>query len=521
MLQPLDEGCSIRSIPVPDGDEHKRLLVRVAIPETDGIFQPTIHYDCIHNQIQSIHNRVCGVVERPTPEGLRVVRLAASAIAATLPETQPDDVYDLARRHGGMKGARYRRAADELTTFGLFPGDSTVKMFVKAERFNPLAKINPDPRAIQFRGAKYCVALAQYLRPIEEHLYQFDKASAGVPRTRNVAKGLNSVARAELLVAKGSAFRSPVYITLDASRFDKHVSEALLKVEHSVYRASNPSEEFAELLRLQLRNRCFSTLGVAYRVRGRRMSGDMNTAIGNVVIMLCMMIAFCDLILGLFRWDCLDDGDDIVVILEEEDVARFRAEVTGAFRTFGMEMKMDEPCRSIHEVEFCQSKVIEYQPFRFKFVRDYRSVLSKATSGVRNWGNVGYRVKVIHAIGTCELILGLGVPVLQAYAQALLRNSSGDRDILRHAPDGLKARALRDARLLGIKDVRHLRPAAIHPVARTTFAEAFGCSESLQLELESFFASWTFDVRSLSLHGLEWEVESWTSAQSTCELYRC
>lgn len=518
-LEPLGEGCAIKFVPIPTGDEHKRLLVRVAIPETDGVYQPTIHYDCVHNQIQAIRNRVCGRVEAPTPHGLALVRAAARAMAASLPPTSADDVYALANRHGGLKGARYRAAADSYNTFGLFPGDSAIRMFVKSERFDAAKKVNPDPRAIQYRGAKYCVALAQYLRPVEEHLYLYDRASKGVPRTRNVAKGLNSVDRAQLLAQKLTGFDSPRIIALDASRFDKHVNEGLLKIEHMVYLASNNNPEFAHLLKQQLRNKCFSSLGVSYVVAARRMSGDMNTAIGNIVIMLCMMIALCNSVLKLLKWDCLDDGDDILVILEESDVSRFQTALTPTFRSFGMDMKMDAPVASIHEVEFCQSKVIEFAPDKFKFVRNYTSVLSKATSGVRNWRDPAFRSRVIHAVGTCELVLGLGVPVLQSFALALLRNTSGGKDTLRHAPDGLRARTLRDAKLLGIRDLNKVRPSPIQPCARSSFALAFDCSESRQLELERFFDQWTFSL-DLANFGEEWEVYSWTSAQSTGELYR-
>jgi len=517
-LKPIDDGCAIKFVPVFDGNEHKRVLVRQAIPDTDGIYQPTIHYDCGHNQLQAIRNRVIGVVNKPTPQGLAMVRGAARVIAATLPISAPDDIYALANRHGGLKGSRYRAAADELCVGGLHPGDSTVKMFVKAERFDGHTKVNPDPRAIQFRGPKYCVEIAQYLRPVEEHLYQFDHASAGVPRSRNVAKGLNSVDRAELLVEKARHFRCPVFVTCDASRFDMHVSEALLKIEHSVYLAGMPVERFRELLAMQLKNRCYSSIGIKYVVRGRRMSGDMNTAIGNVVLMLAMMMAFCKL-LGLKRWDCLDDGDDIVVILEEGDVCRFQKEIIPVFAGFGMEMKVDAAVRSIHEVEFCQSRIVEFSAGRYKFVRDYRAVMSKATSGVRNWLNPAYRSRTIHAIGTCELVLGLGVPVLQSYALALLRNSRGASDLLHHAPDGLRARTLRDVKLLGLRNLGDLKPQPIQQCARESFAQAFGLDEMEQIRMEKALDSWIFTM-DVTQHGPEWDVASWTCAQSHNELYR-
>lgn len=470
--------------------------------------------------MRAIHNRVIGQVVKPTPDGLAWVQLAVRDVTATLSHSGEDDLYALARRHSGRKGHRYAAAARAFETFGPSKSDAFVKMFVKAERLDPGSKVDPDPRAIQFRGAKYCVELSTYLRPIEEMLYQCREASDGVPRTRNVAKGLNSVERAELLAQKMLAFDNPVVCGLDASRFDKHVSVELLKMEHKVYRACNSHPRFMQLLTMQLNNKCFSSIGVVYKVLGRRMSGDMNTAIGNVTIMLLMIIAFCRYVLHLRQWDCLDDGDDILVILDERDYPRFRAELIETFRQFGMEMKVDEPCRSIHDVVFCQSKVIEYDFGRFKFVRDYRAVFSKSTCGVRNWLNPSFRQRVLHAIGTCELVLGLGVPVLQAYALALIRNSRGTGDPLHYAPDGLRARALRDARQIGIRDLSKVRPSPIKQCARWSFAAAFGLCEMQQLAIERWLDSWSFDSSNIVEFGDELDVVTWSGAQTMSELFR-
>ncbi len=457
----------------------------------------------------------------PTSEGLSLVREAAARIAAQLPLTSQADVFDLSNRHTGAKSERYRRAAEDYLQSGLYPADSNVKMFVKAERFDPNAKCRPDPRAIQYRGTKYCVALSQYLRPIEEHIYQIDFINRGVTRTRNVAKGLNSVARAEILASKLLSFDDPMIIGLDASRFDKHVSQGLLKLEHWVYCQSNSEPEFAELLKRQLVNKCYTSQGIKYVTRGRRMSGDMNTASGNVLLMLMMILAYMDLSVRIRKWDCFDDGDDALVIIEGGDFPLFTSRFNQVWTSFGMTMKVEEPCRSLHEVEFCQSKVIEYQMGRYKFVRDYRTVMSKAASGIRNWSNRAYRFRVLKAIGMCELILNLGVPVLQEYALALLRNSGGGSpDVYRYASDGLKARVRRELQLLGVKSPNSVCAQPIENVARETFYIAFGLSIPDQLQLERRLAQWVFEVDEQPLEvGPEWDFSSWSGRQTVEELY--
>lgn len=513
----LDVGCSILREPIVDRDCHKKTMVRVSSPWIPGVFQPYFHYDCIHNQLRSIVGRVAGPVVKPSADGLALLRVAAEHLGRTLPKTQANDLFDMPARYTGAKRARYERAAEALCAVGLYAKDAFCKMFVKAERIDGTVKKNPDPRAIQFRGSRYCVALAAYLHPIEHALYLTDFASRGVPKSRNIAKGLNSVQRAEVLAEKLRFFQSPVVLSLDASRFDKHVSKQLLVVEHSVYLASNPAPQFAALLVMQLVNTIFTSLGLKYRVEGRRMSGDMNTACGNCVLMLLMLYAFCELSLRLSRWDCFDDGDDCLLIVEARDVDTVRARLAPEFLKFGMEMKVESPVDSLHKVVFCQSSIVEYEPERFKFVRDYRNVISKSLCGIRHWQDPHYRRKVLRAIGTCELVLNLSVPVLQSFACAILRNVGGGAYDLHYAPDGLRARASRDARALGV-DLSKIAPRPIKECARSSFELAFGLSPSEQMDLERRLDAWEFEIDGLAHWGGEWSVHDWLPSFSNVEV---
>lgn len=512
-------GCAILRVPVLQEDAHKRNYVRVSSPEVQGVYRPFIHHDCLENQIRAVVGRVAGPVVKPTPEGIALMQKSADSLARTLPLTAANDLADMPARYSGSKRARYERALESVMIGGLFPKDAYLKMFVKGERVDGDAKVNPDPRAIQFRGAKYCVLLAAYLQPIEHFIYTTSCGSRGVPASRNIAKGLNSVERAELLAAKRLQFTSPVVFSLDASRFDKHVSAEHLKIEHSVYRKSNPDLFFADLLAMQIVNTVFSSLGLKYRVLGRRMSGDMNTACGNCLLMLIMLIAYADQILHLAKWDSLDDGDDCLLIVEAADAGRVMETLQVEFLKFGMEMKVEEPAHSLSRVVFCQACVIEYAPSRFKFVRDYRQVISKALTGVRHWTDPNYRRRVLLAIGTCELILNLATPVLQSFALAILRSVEG-RDVvdLKYAPDGLRLRAARDLRSLGL-DTAKLEARPILDCARESFAEAFGLSVGEQVDLEQRLDAWTFDVASTHHWGCEWDVRNWTALHSCAE--RC
>lgn len=511
----IDDGCYVKSYPAPHDDSHTKLMVRVASPEIPGVFQPTFHYDCCHNQVRAVLGRVIGVVPKPSKPGIARLREAAKWVAERIPFCPEQDIHAMPLRYSGAKRQRYMDAVDQFLRYGVQKFDAYCTMFVKGDRFCGEEKVDPDPRAIQFRGSKYCVALAQFLQPMEHFIYTLDCFSAGVPASRNVAKGLNSVDRAELLVDKMSHFRNPRVVSLDASRFDKHVALELLSIEHMIYTLVNPHWFFKLLLRMQLVSVVRAKHGFKYVVRGRRMSGDMNTALGNCLLMLVMLVAFM-WSLSIEKWDCFDDGDDCLLIVEEEDLLSVLTAVQPHFLEYGMEMKVERVASSVHEVIFCKSSVVEVTEARFKFVRDYRAVISKSLSGIRHWQDPNYRIKVLRAIGLCELVLNLGVPVLQSFACAILRNVGRPLD-LHLASDGLRARAQRELKALGV-DAASVSPRLITEEARSSFAVAFDCPIDEQLYYERFFNTWTFDCRNQFYHGCEWDVVRWLPLHSTVEV---
>lgn len=512
----VDEGCSLTLPPIMHTDQHHKRLVRIAYLDLPGVFRPTFHYDCSHNQLRSVVGRVIGVVPKPSTLGIQAMVDSAARLALKLPFIPPQDILAMPARYGGAKRKRYEEAVDKFLAGGVHKRHSYCSMFVKAERFNGHAKVNPDPRAIQFRGAIYCVALAQFLQPIEHYIYNISYFSKGVPMSRNIAKGLNSVDRAELLALKMSHFRRPVVASLDASRFDKHVSVHHLAVEHSIYRRCNPDKFFRKLLSMQMTNKVFCSSGIKYIAKGRRMSGDMNTALGNCLIMLLMVDAYIDFE-QLLKYDTLDDGDDCLLLLEYDDLERVLMGITRFFLEMGMQLKVENVAFSLFNVVFCQSSVVEFSEARFKFVRDYRAVISKAMSGIRHWQDPKYRIKVLQAIGMCELVLNLGVPVLQSFATALLRNVGRPKDYT-YASDGLKSRVGRELKLFG-RPFSEFEPVPIADCARQSFAIAFGCPVEEQLFIESFFSSWTFTTDATFEWGSEWDVYRWLPFQSWVESY--
>lgn len=487
--------------------EHAGSLVHLASPGLPQVYTPVAHHNCSHNQLVAAVNRVCGKVPHPTPGGLERLRRAARRLGRCLPETGVDEWGEFCKNYPKGKRLRYERAAEWAQHNRVTKKQATCTMFVKREKMNPWCKRNPDPRAIQFRDARYCVELARYLKPIEHNLYVVrGSPGSGYPQTRMVGKGLNQVERAMLLMEKLRRFRDPRIVSLDASRFDKHVSRELLEIEHSVYLLCNSEPRFAELLHMQLDNLVRSALGLTYKCRGRRMSGDMNTALGNCILMLIMVSAF--MTRGGMDYDVFDDGDDCLLIVEEEHLGWVTANCHAEFLEFGMEIKVEGIATRLEEVEWCQSKPLEYAPGKWKFVRDWRKVLSHDLVGSKWLGNAHCRPRLLHTIGVCELVLNMGVPILQEYSLALIRNARGakclsfDRSPLWH-------RVKHEIKLFGKRRAELLHPKPVTDEARVSFSMAFGVDVEEQLMWEELLRSWSFTCGNNEVTQPFFDVAAW------------
>lgn len=517
VLKPLAPGCKVAIVPEDTGCDHRRRFVRIARPDFDGNFVPFAHHDCLHNQLTALHNRVMGEVPRPSVDGLKKLRKQARRLVTLLPKTTPDDWYVLPNMYAGQKRARYTRATDNvLNGGGVSRRDAKVKMFVKFERLNP-SKVNPDPRAIQFRDAKYCVDVGRFLKPIEKALYALRGNGTDLPVGRVIGKGLNSVERANLLREKMSDFTRPCVLSLDASRFDQHVDVELLKLEHLIYKGMCPDSWFAELLSWQLENECVSSKGIKYHVRGKRMSGDMNTALGNCLLMVLMVSTF----MRGKKYDLLDDGDDCLLFVEEDDLAWVMSHIQEEFLTYGHELKVESVASSLHQVEWCQSKVIEISPGKVRFVRNPHKVMSTALSGTKYFVD-RCRAKLVNTIGLTELILNAGVPVLQEYALALMRNAACPDVLPWQEVESYHWRLSRELRLFNLRQLEKIEPRAITPEARLSFAEAFGIPPDEQEAMERSLRNWRFALSGTVEMPEEWDVESWNFTPQFCpEAYGC
>jgi len=314
----------------------------------------------------------------------------------------------------GGKAARYKAALKTLKERDIERSDACVNAFVKVEKFDPSSKSTPpDPRLIQCRSPRFNIRCGTYLRHIEHKVYGLVEHGLKV-----MGKCMNPAQRGANVYAKWKRYTQPVALAIDASRFDQHVSLRMLREEHGFYLRCQDDPEFRRLLAMQERNFGYTTHGIRYTTVGRRMSGDLNTAVGNCILMYAMTKALMKHA-GVKKFDLCVDGDDTLIILEQSEEFKL-ARLTDLFLMMGHEIKLERRSTTFEGIQWCQSRMcfIDGKPMS---VRNYAKVISATTAGTQLWNNVKTQKPIARAVGLGLLAENQGVPIIQKYAERLIK----------------------------------------------------------------------------------------------------
>lgn len=438
-----------------------------------------VHDSCVDNLERGIFERIFtvkGKAPLQTTGAIVKERLGTFTrrVKHLLPHSNPLSIqafletYDTARLRN-----RYSAASVQYLSRGVDRLNARVKSFVKAEKINFTEKEDPAPRIINPREYVYNLAVGIYIKAIEKEVY---KAIARVFREVTVAKGLNALECGRLVEKKWSKYSDPVAVGLDASRFDQHCRVPILRWEHGVYLSAFRGEhhqELSKLLSYQLRNggRSFTADGnVAWEVDGCRMSGDMNTGLGNCLIMCALVWTYARSV-GV-KCSLLNNGDDCVVILERTDLTRFTTELQTWFAEMGYEMKVEDPVDEIEKIVFCQTQPV-WTPQGYTMVRQYGVSFAKDLTSLKDITTQGGFDKYRNLVSQCGLAAYRNIPVHSAFYESLGR---GTNEIPNESIDGgLRWLASRMDSPVGVADG-----------TRFSYWRAFGVDPSQQLAIESW-----------------------------------
>jgi hypothetical protein len=431
-----------------------------------------------------LNNLAHGIVERvlrvrgsdgvlrstPAPKEGSFERLASlrTRLVASLNPTTVVSRWGYPALYTGRKRAIYQRAAESLKRRGITTRDAIVNTFVKAEKIIFKA-VGAVPRVIQPRSARYILEVGRYLKKFEKELIR------GFERTFGycvIVKGKNATETAECIYESWGKFRKPMAVGLDASRFDQHVSQDALRFEHSVYNAVFTDPYLAWLLEMQLVNQGRAYVGdskVSYTTDGCRMSGDLNTGMGNCLIMSLI-------VLGYFQYYQIDarlvnNGDDCVVICEADQLHKL-GQIDEWFLDFGFKLTREAPVYVFEEIEFCQAHPV-WTESGYRMTRNPHSAASKDLVSLQSWQHGADVANWRAAIGRCGFELSNGVPFWQSFYEKIGTDGGNQNVDERVRESGLGFMA------------KGVKGCSISEASRISFWRAFGMLPDTQLELES------------------------------------
>lgn len=398
-------------------------------------FKVGVHNNTLPNVLRGLRERVYlvdrGAGHEPPPEPepgvFQNLGRFAEAVVKGARVSGPWSYEEFVLSYTGPKQRIYQDAVDSLARRGLEPQDGKLDTFVKAEKLDLESKADPAPRVIQPRTPRFNAYVGRYLKALEKRIYQ---AIDEVFGEKTVLSGYNALDTARLLRNKWDSYDDCIAVGLDASRFDQHVSVQALEWEHDVYNAIYNCPRLRSALRWQVTNRGKVRLAeaiVTYSVAGRRMSGDMNTSMGNKLIMCALVWRYAleraiPLKLG-------NNGDDCVVFMRRRHLAGFQRGLTEWFTRYGFTLVVEEPVDVFEKIEFCQQRPV-FDGERWIMTRSpVKGVAKDCTMLGVNPGSIEQHYATwAGGVGTAGLLSMGGIPVVQDIYKGL-RSMAGGRAV--------------------------------------------------------------------------------------------
>lgn len=500
--RPLAEGCRILYVP---GDHTVVARTGTVLgPAPPTLFDaPTfgLHEHTIDQELRTLCNRHLFATPAPDLKSAewRLLRRNLRKLTGKIGVVPRASATVVVNHRTAMKRLRFGRGMEIYLRRGAYEKDSYITEMQKLEFYDVENIPIKEDRGIQYRSPVYNAALARHLHNVEPAIYRALLNQDGTPV---VAKGFSPLERGLIIDAMASRFRDPMFVLADHSRFDAHVNMELLREEHRTYlRLRGYNRELRTLLHWQEKSKGVTRGGIRYHVTAKRMSGDLNTALGNSVLNWAMLQSFVDLH-GLDVSIFLD-GDDSLMICERQELPDLAAHCL----KYGMATTV-EIVDDIHHAEFCQSRLIYTRqgPVMVRNPWKTLDVLTKCPRKVEpEWRAQG----VLAATALGELMQAPAVPVICVAASVMARYA-GETPIFITPDEWGRFSVYRTDTI--IEDV--------DDTARVELERAWGMTISEQLAIEAHYRS--FDKKG---HPIRWphakqrvmEFDIWDDATSVYE----
>lgn len=417
------------------------------------------------------------------------------------------DIDEVVDQYKGYKKKVYERAAKAYWTDGIRKMDAQLRSFVKFEK----CALDKAPRVINPRSPVFNLFLGQWLKQ-NEHRY-FEALARAMGQDVVVLKGYDVRKCASIMKGMWDRVMNCVGIGGDASKFDMHVSKSALFYEHLMYirpycsslkeaitryrlvlrdiamLSYKPSyndkvDDLCWALGLQLDNAgkaYFEDGTLKFKMEGTRASGDLNTSLGNCIIMTAMTYCWsqtCKVPVSL-----VNNGDDCQYFIMGQLEEQWREGFKEFYARKGFRMVLEDTVHEFEEVEFCQSKPVRCAD-GYRMVRNPRTLIIKGSMCLKPVTSMHSLRKWVMAIGVAEGALGAGVPVIESFARALRRNG-------RAVKRSFVEQVAQDSGRMYHEDLFNYEALPITAEARLSFFAAFGILPDEQIALERHYDTWT------------------------------
>jgi len=484
-------------VPFPENDleidiepmecNHKSKLVQLLpVLQLDGNYVCSWYHLCQVNQLLAVRER--HVMEQIQEPDLDIFMLCEAAYRFNMTykrvgRPKPWSADRIIKITPSTKKARAAKAFEDLKRDGWRAKDFTATAIPKFEKYDGRSVYGPSDildemkdkpcRLIQYLSHKRNYEFSRFVKPVEDRLFRMGDDGRICPvEDRVFMKGLTSFEIARALRKSWDSFEDPVAILWDYSRMDSHKSNFERAMHGDMFYKRHMDREAVEIFRrnLDYKVHCYSKDGYSYKQNLRMLSGVRETSLEDCITNISLGNYW------FWRHRVKNrlhvNGDDGVAIIARTDLNGMMADID-YWRKVGFKMKF-EVAYDFRHIDFCQCRPVKLAR-GWRMVRNPCRVMSRSSYTTKTLSGTGWR-KLIGAIGMGELACNTGVPVLQSYAQLLIRTSRG-----------LESQAFFDEYMMRRKETMTFKPEEVTYRARLDFHEAFGISVTEQIEIESCF----------------------------------
>lgn len=209
-----------------------------------------------------------------------------------------------------------------------------------------------------------------------------------------------------------------------------------------------------------------------------RATGDMDTALGNILVCVLLVFAYYDNNNFNFDWEFVTAGDDFFVILESWNAHLFDNLGTWV-KNYGFTLENEKPVRNLWELNFCQTRclIMNNEP---TMVRLFPKSYIKDLCILQPWTSKEKWLKHMKGIGLAGLALAAGVPIMQTLYEKFVAIGDSEGVVTPFIPRWTEFSSLY---ALGRDLESKAKP--ISPANRVEFELAFGVPASMQKQLEA------------------------------------